>query len=146
VEGLGIMAGNLGLKLRFIEVRDWMQLERAFTVAQQNDQAFLMLADALSMQYRSEIAVVAAKARIPGIYVLREFVDAGGLMSYGADNNALFRRAAEYADRVLSGVQPSDLPIEQPTKIEMVVNLKAAEALGLAIPQSILLRADEVIR
>jgi len=145
-EGLRTVSSSLGLKLRFIEVRDWTQIERAFAMARQNDQAFVMLADALSMRYRGEIAALAAKAGIPGIYVLREFVDAGGLISYGADNNALFRRAAEYADRILRGAQPSDLPIEQPTKIEMVVNLKAAEALGLTIPQSILLRADEVIR
>ena len=83
---------------------------------------------------------------MPGIYVLREFVDAGGLMSYGADNNALFYRAAEYADRVLRGEKPGDLPIEVSAKYELVVNLKTAKRLGVRMPQSVLLRADEVIK
>ena len=89
---------------------------------------------------------LAAKARLPVIYGSRQFTDAGGLMSYGPNYGDVFRRSAVYVDKILKGARPGDLPIEQPTKFEFVVNLKTAKALGITIPQSILLRADEVIR
>jgi putative ABC transport system substrate-binding protein len=89
---------------------------------------------------------LASKARLPVIYYAREFADEGGLMSYGANYGDLFRRTAEYLDKILKGAKPGDLPIEQPTQFELVINLKTAKALGLTIPESILLRADEVIR
>ena len=92
------------------------------------------------------ISKLALKARLPGIYGSRQFVDAGGLMSYGTDSGDSFRRSAWYVDKILRGAKPGDLPIEQPTKFEFVVNLKAAKALRLTIPQSIWVRADEVIR
>jgi putative ABC transport system substrate-binding protein len=89
---------------------------------------------------------LAARNRLPTIYESREYVDAGGLISYGQNLYALFRRAAVYVDRILKGAKPTDLPWEQPTKIELVVNLKTAKALGIVIPQALLLRADEVIQ
>jgi putative ABC transport system substrate-binding protein len=89
---------------------------------------------------------LAAKNRLPGVYTLREFVDAGGLMSYGHSQADLNRRAATYVDKILKGAKPADLPVEQPTKFDLVINLTTAKALGLTIPQSVLLRADEVIQ
>ena len=92
------------------------------------------------------LADLAAKSRLPSIFHLREFVDAGGLMAYGPDRSDLFRRAATYVDKILKGAQPADLPIEQPMKFELVINLKTAKALGLTIPPLLLFQADAVIR
>jgi ABC-type uncharacterized transport system substrate-binding protein len=95
---------------------------------------------------RREIAELAVKSRLPTIYRERESVEAGGLMAYGPNIPDLFRRAAIYVDKILKGAKPADLPVEQPTKFELVINLKTAKSLGLTIPQSVLLRADEVIQ
>jgi putative ABC transport system substrate-binding protein len=100
----------------------------------------------LTFIHRARIADLAARNRLPAIYTSRGFVEAGGLMSYGPQFRDLFRRAAAYVDKILKGASPGELPVEQPTKYELVVNLKAASALGLTIPQSLLRRADELIR
>jgi putative ABC transport system substrate-binding protein len=102
--------------------------------------------DPLLFAQRGRIAVLAAKNHLPGIYEWREFTEAGGLMSYGAELASLYSHAATYVDKILKGAKPADLPVEQPTKFELVVNLKTAKGLGLTIPQSVLIRADEVIR
>ena len=95
---------------------------------------------------RSRIAELAAQSRLPAIYALREYVEAGGLMSYRPSFSDLWRRGAGYVDKILKGAKPADLPVEQPTRFELVINLRTANALGLTIPQSVLLRADEVIQ
>ena len=104
-----------------------------------------MLFDALTTGYRGLVADFAKKHKLPTVFGAREFAEAGGLMSYAPDIAEGFRRAAIYADKILKGAKPADLPVEQPTKFELVINLKTAKALGLTIPQTLLLRADHVI-
>jgi putative ABC transport system substrate-binding protein len=123
-----------------------VELGRALQQARQHAQAIMVVPDPVTTNHRREIVERAAKHLLPGMYVMRDFVDDGGLMSYGVDMSRILQRAAEYVDKILKGANPADLPIEQPTKFELVVNLKTAKALGITIPQSILLRADEVIR
>jgi len=94
---------------------------------------------------RSHLVDLAAKTRLPAVYTSREYVDAGGLMSYGPNQAELYRRAATYVDKILKGAKPGDLPVEQPTKFELIINLKTAKALGLTIPQPVLGRADQII-
>ena len=109
-------------------------------------QAVFVQANPLTLQYATRVAELAAAHRLPALYELRTFAEAGGLVTYGPDLVEMYRRAASFVDRIFKGAQPGDLPIEQPEKLELVVNLRAAQALGLAIPQPVLLRADEVIR
>jgi putative ABC transport system substrate-binding protein len=109
-------------------------------------QALVLTADRLHFSQRRRIIDFAAKARLPAVYAHREFVEAGGLIAYGPNFFDLYRHAAVYVDKILKGAKPADLPVEQPTRFELVVNLKAARALGLAIPQSIFVRADQVIQ
>ena len=135
-----------GLKLHIIEVRGPEALERAFQQARRQAQAVVVVPDPIFLAHLQRIVAVAARQRLPAMYGLREFADAGGLMSYAADRVVMFRRAADYVDKILKGAKPGDLPVEQPTQFELVVNLKTAKALGIAIPESILLRSDEVIR
>jgi putative ABC transport system substrate-binding protein len=140
-------ARSLGLRLYIREVRSPNDLESTFAaMGKERVDALLVVNDPLLFAHRGRIADLAAKTRLPGIYEWREFSEAGGLMSYGADLAALYRHAATYVDKILKGAKPAELPIEQPTKFELVVNLKTAKALGLALPQSILVRADEVIQ
>ena len=106
----------------------------------------IVLTDPLTLQHQSQVAALALKYRLPSIYPNPELVDAGGLMAYGADLTYVLKRAAEYVDRILRGAKPADLPIEETAHIAVVINLKTANALGITIPESILLRADEVIR
>ena len=114
-------------------------------VAQKNPDALVVLADPMFYVNRRQLVEAAARHRLPAIYEWREFVEAGGLMAYGPRIEDLHRRAATYVDRILKGAKPSDLPVEQATKFELVINLKTAKALGLTIPRSLLLRADQVI-
>jgi putative ABC transport system substrate-binding protein len=145
-EALRVSAPHLGVKIRIIDVREPDELERAFKEAARWSQAVVVLADPLIRLHQQQIIALAAKHKLAGIYQFPDFVDAGGLMAYGPDFVVLFRRTAEYVDKILRGAKPADLPIEQPTRYVLSVNLKTAKALGLTIPESILLRADEVIR
>ena len=140
-------ARQLGVTLRVEWVQDPAGLDRAFAaLAQARPDAFLTTVEPFTVRHRQRIVEFAAQHRLPAMYEEREFVDAGGLMAYGPSLAANYRRAATYVDKLLKGAKPADLPVEQPTKFELVLNLKTAKALGLTIPQSILLRADEVIR
>jgi len=141
-----IAAPAIGLTVRSMEVRDTRDLDAAFeAILREHPEALLLLVDPFLRSQRSRIVEFAAEQRIPAIYESSEFVDAGGLISYGANTLDQFRRAATYVDRILKGAKPADLPIEQPTKFELVINMKAAKALGIKVPESILLRADKVI-
>jgi putative ABC transport system substrate-binding protein len=141
-----VAAQRFGVALEALEVRRPEDFEAAFaTFKQRNAQALLVFGDALTFAYRSQIAALAASSRLPSMYALREYPDAGGLMSYGASVVHLFRRLAIFVDKILKGAKPADLPIEQPTKFELVINVKVAKALGLTVPPSLLVQADEVI-
>jgi putative ABC transport system substrate-binding protein len=129
-----------------LAVRDVGDIELAFSDAViKHVEAVMPLSSALLDAEKQRLVSVAAKHRLPAIYEHRPFPEAGGLMSYGPDIQDVFRRAATYADRILKGAKPADLPVEQATKFELVINLKTAKALGLTIPPSLLLRADQVI-
>ncbi len=135
-----------GLKLQIIELRDAAALDRAFEQAGRKAQAAMVLPDSTAFAYRAQVTALAAKHRLPTIYPNRDYIEAGGLITYGPDFSVMFRRAADYVDKIFKGAKPGDLPIEQPTQFVLVVNLNTAKALGMTIPESILLRADEVIR
>jgi len=140
-------ARALGLQLHSMEVSSADKFESAFKeAAKARSTALAVAQDALTTSYQKLIADLAAKNRLPAIYTRGDFVDNGGLMSYGPDQAEQYRRVAYYIDRILKGAKPGDLPIEQPTKFELVINLKTAKTLGITIPQSVLLRADEVIQ
>jgi len=127
-----------------VPVQDPNDFGSAFEDARGVD-ALMQMDDPLFATHLRQLAELAVKSRLPAIAGLREYVDAGGLMSYGADFPDLYRRAATYVDKILKGAKPGDLPVEQPTKFELAFNLKTAKALGLTIPPSLLLRADQVI-
>jgi putative tryptophan/tyrosine transport system substrate-binding protein len=137
---------TLGLQLRFFEARYAGEFEVAFAAMERERITVLyVVTESLFVQQRAQLAQLAAKHRLPSVHTLRENVEAGGLFSYGPDLRALARRAATYVDKILTGARPGDLPIEQPTVFELVINLKTAKALGVTIPQGVLLRADELI-
>lgn len=139
-------ARALGLALQNLGVREPAEFPRAFEAAGAGHaDALFVTAQPFTNQHRAQILDLVAKHRLPAIYTLRSFVDAGGLMSYGPSQADQYRRAATYVDRILKGAQPADLPVEQPTKFELVINLRAARALGLTIPAGLLQRADQVI-
>jgi putative tryptophan/tyrosine transport system substrate-binding protein len=141
-----LAARSLGVQLRVVEVRDPDELDGAFsTIKKAHARALLVIADALLALNRSRIVAFAASSRLPATYPYRSFVNAGGLMSYGVNVHDLFRRAATYVDKILKGAKASGLPVERPTRFELVINLKTAKAIGLTIPPSLLMRADEVI-
>jgi putative ABC transport system substrate-binding protein len=141
-----VAARALGVQLQFVEARGPADFDRAFSdMTRARAGALTVLGSAMFANERRRLVDLAAKNRLPGVYGFREYVDAGGLMAYGPNVADLFRRAATYVDRILKGAKPSDLPVEQPTKFEFVINLKTAKALGLTIPQTLLQRADHVI-
>jgi putative ABC transport system substrate-binding protein len=140
-------ARAFGVQLQVFDARSPDQLDSAFAaMTRERAAALLVLTDAVFVGQRQRVADLAARSRLPAMYYQREFVDAGGLISYGASLSDMFRRAATHVDKALRGAKPSDIPIEQPTKFELVINLKTARALGITISQSLLLRADEVIQ
>jgi len=142
-----VAAHALGVTLQSVEVRGPDDFDRAFAeIVRERPDALIVFAEPLVNSHQTQIVEFADKRRLPMIIARKEFVEAGGLMSYGASLPDLFRRAAYYVDRILKGAKPADLPVEQPTKFELVINLKTAKVLGLTIPQSVLLRADHVIR
>jgi len=132
------------VKLLFEDVREPGALARAFRQASQA-QAALVMSDPVTATARKQITELAEKYRLPTLYVGFEFMDSGGLMAFGVDNHWLYRRAADYVDKILRGANPADLPVEQPTKFDLIINLKTAKALGLTISPSLLVRANEVI-
>ena len=140
-------AQNLGLQVDAVEVRDPDALDAAFTtLAKGRAEALFIVEGPVLIALRSRIVELALKHRLPTIAPLREFADAGGLVAYGPSLVDMFRRSATYVDKILKGAKAADLPIEQPTRFELVINMKTAKALGLVIPKSLLLRADEVIQ
>jgi putative tryptophan/tyrosine transport system substrate-binding protein len=139
-------APKLDVSLISVTVRDRAQMDSAFgLIAKERAEALIVTGDPMHQLHIDRVITFAARNRVPAIYNIKENVLAGGLMSYGADHRELYRRAALYVDRILKGALPSDLPIEQPTKFELVISLKTAKALALTIPPSVLLRADQVI-
>ena len=144
VEGAALA---LRVKLHVLEARERQEIDAAFAaMARGRVEALLLLTDPMFFAQRGRIVELAAKHRLPGIFFLREFADAGGLLSYSPNLTERYRRLATYVDKILKGAKPGDLPIEQPTKFEFVINVKTAKALGLTIPQSVLGRADEIIQ
>jgi putative ABC transport system substrate-binding protein len=132
--------------VRPVNVRDAAEIERALTAFAQGANSGLIVLGSPGVFTHHELIIgLAARHRLPAVYAGREYVDAGGLISYGTDLLDQYRRAAGYVDRILKGAKPADLPVQAPTKYEMVINLKTAKALGLTVPDSVLVRADEVI-
>jgi putative tryptophan/tyrosine transport system substrate-binding protein len=138
-------AREKALRFRLFDVRSAAEIERTFRVLAGSSEAVVVGLDALMQAHRYRIAELAAKHRLPAVYGAREFVEAGGLVFYGPSFPDMYRRAATFVDRILKGAKPADLPVEQPTSFEMIVNLRAARELGLTVPSAVLARADEVI-
>jgi putative ABC transport system substrate-binding protein len=137
----------LGVKLQHFDVLNPDDMEAAFQRAVKGRaDAVLTLGNSFLNAHRKEIADLGIRSRLPAMYYASEFVESGGLMFYGVDFPDLFRRAAVYVDKILKGTKPADLPVEQPTKFELVINLKAAKQISLTIPPNVLARADKVIR
>jgi putative ABC transport system substrate-binding protein len=140
------LAPSLGLELRLVNVQDSGEIERAITAfAQVSNGGVIVTGSPRQSAYRNLITALAAKHRLPAVYNARFFVAAGGLISYGADFLDQSRHAADYVDRILKGEKPADLPVQAPTKYELIINLKTAKALDLEVPPTLLARADEVI-
>jgi putative ABC transport system substrate-binding protein len=146
LKGAEVAARALGVRVQFVEARGPADLDGAFSeMTGARAGALTVVTSAMFFNERRRLVGLAAKNRLPAVYGGREFVDAGGLLGYGLNTSALFRHAATYVNKILKGAKPGDLPIEQPTKFELVINLKTAKALGLKIPPSLLARADQVI-
>ena len=146
LKGAVVAARALGVRLQFVEVRGPADFERAFSeMTRARAGTLAVVGSSMFVSERRRLVDLAAKYRLPAVYSQRAYVDDGGLMSYGPDVADLFRRAATYVDRILKGAKPGDLPVEQPTKFELVLNLKTAKALGLTIPPSLIAQADQII-
>jgi putative ABC transport system substrate-binding protein len=140
-------ARAMGLSVQSAQVREPNEFANAFqSLMQAHAEGLVVQADYLTWVHRKQIAALAAQHRLPSMFSIREYVDDGGLVSYGASIADLFRRSAGYVDKILKGARPADLPVEQPTKFELIINLKTAKAIGIVVPEAVLLRADEVIR
>ena len=137
-------ARSLRLTMRAFEARSASDIDNAFA-ARTDAQAFLILADPLMVFHQKKLAALTLQNRLPAIFGFREFADAGGLVAYGASLREQYRRAASYIDKILKGTDPGDLPVEQPTKFELIINLKTAKALAVDVPATLLVAADEVI-
>jgi putative ABC transport system substrate-binding protein len=147
VEETQIQARTLGLELQSLEIRGPNDFDGAFqTATRKRAGALLTLADSLTITHQSRIVDLAAKNRLPAMHEQKEFVEAGGLMAYGPSLLGLFRHVATYVDKILKGAKPADLPVEQPTQFELVINLKTAKNIGLTIPPELLVRANKVIK
>src|SRR5215831_14976333 len=147
IRELNVAARSLGVQLQLLEARGPNEFDGAFAaMAKERVGALLVLSDVMLNSHRTRLADLAARNRLPAVYGVRESVEVGGLMSYGPSFLDLYRRAATYVDKILKGAKPAELPVERPTKFELVISMKTAKALGLTIPQSVLLRADEVIQ
>jgi ABC-type uncharacterized transport system substrate-binding protein len=142
-----IAAGAFGVQLQYLDVLSPNDIETVFREARKERAgAVLMLPSPVLLAQRTQIVALTVKSRLPAIYFATEFVDVGGLMTYSVSFSDLFRRAATYVDKILKGAKPADLPVEQPTKFELVINLKTAKQIGLTIPPNVLARADKVIK
>ena len=142
-----LAAGAFGVKIQYLDVLGLSDIESAFRAAsKERASAVLVLASPILNSRRTQVVELAAKRRLPAVYDRREFVEDGGLMSYGVSVFDLDRRAATYVDKILKGAKPADLPVEQPTKFEFIINLKAAKQIGLTVPPNVLARADRVIK
>ena len=142
-----LAAAALGVKLQYLDVLGPKDIETAFRAASRGRaDAFLMMAGSVLLSQRTQIVALAVKSRLPAIYYDPQFVEAGGLMTYGVSFTDLDRRAATYVDKILKGANPAELPVEQPMKFELIINLKTAKQIGLTIPPNVLARADKVIR
>ena len=136
----------LGIDTELLDIRTEVDIESAFEkVRRRRADALIVTLDALTQTNRERIATLSAKHRLPAVYASREFMEVGGLLAYGVSYPHLYRRAATFADRIFKGTKPGELPVEQPTRFDLVINLKTAKALGLTIPQTVLLQADQVI-
>jgi ABC transporter substrate binding protein len=142
-----LAAHSLHLKIQYVDVKTPGEFESAFrAAAKARAEAILVLTGPFANSQRTQITALAAKHRVPAIFPFPEYVEAGGLMSYGASVSDSYRRAATYVDKILKGAKPADLPVEQPAKFEFIINLKAAKQIGLIVPQRVLARADRVIK
>jgi putative ABC transport system substrate-binding protein len=144
---IDLAARTLGVQLQFVEARGAEEIDRAFAaISKAGTKAVIVLGDPVFISHRKRIADLAMKRRLPAVSGTKEHAEAGGLMAYGPSFPDMYRRTAYYVDKILKGAKPADLPVEQPTKFELVINLKTAKQIGLTIPPNVLARADKVIR
>jgi putative ABC transport system substrate-binding protein len=144
---INVVADAFRVQVQYLEVRGPKDIETAFRAAtKERADALIVLGSPVLRSQQKQVVDLAVKSRLPATYNVPEFVEDGGLMTYGVNINDLYRRAATYVDKILKGAKPADLPVEQPTKFEFIINLKAAKQIGLTIPQSVLYRADKVIK